>query len=436
MKLDRRTVLRGSLAGVAAALALPRLEAMLDRNGEAHADGTPLPKSFVVWFFGNGIDPKRWVPAATGASWVPSEQLAPLAPVKDYVSVVTNMRLRPPRTNEPHVNGPCGILTGDDFQGRTFQDGTVKRASIDQVAAAILSKGAPFRSLEVRIGAYHGGGTAIDHISHSGPGTPNRGENDPKAVFGRLFGASFQQPNATPDPMLAVRRSMLDVVRADAKALQARLGAADRARLDQHLTGIRALETRLSAAPAAPTCKKPAAPNDPATLRARAEIMSELVTMALACDLTRVVAYTFTTPASHIQYPDVDVKEDIHEWGHVHGVDTIVNRAIVYFMENFAGLLGKMKATSLGAGNVLDQACVFATSCIGYGPSHGWSDYPLLIAGKAGGALRHPGIHHRAPTEDTASRVPLTILRALDVPAAEWGVGSLQTNQPLGELLV
>ncbi len=439
-RLGRRALLRGAVGASAAAIALPRLDAMLHHNGEAYADGTPLPKCFVLWYWGLGNDPKRWVPKATGSGFALSEQLAPLEPVKDYVSLVTNMRPRPPRNDWPHLTGQVGLLTGDDYQGTSFMDGTVKRPSLDQVIAGVVGGGARFKSLEVRIGPIDPGqGTAQDHVSHNGPNNPNRGETDVNAMFTRLFGSGFQAPGAAqnaPSPRDQVRKSILDLVLQDAARLEPRLGANDRARLEQHLDAVRSLETRLTTvAPAAPTCQKPATPTTPADMTARSDIMSQLVAMALACDLTRVVTYEYTSPATHMQYPEIGVHEDVHEWGHTHGVDDLVEKSIMYWMKAFSTFLTGLKNTPDANGNVLDRACVFGTSCTGFAPTHDFADFPLVIVGRAAGSLVYPGIHFRPASEDTASRVPLTLLKAMGLPNTEWGVGPLHTDKVIGELL-
>ena len=82
--LPRRTLLRGFLGGAAIALPLPRLAGMLNSNGTAYANGTPLKPRYLTWFFGNGIDAAQWVPAATGtgAAWALSPSLQPLAEYK------------------------------------------------------------------------------------------------------------------------------------------------------------------------------------------------------------------------------------------------------------------------------------------------------------------------------------------------------------------
>ncbi|HWO13905.1 MAG TPA: DUF1552 domain-containing protein, partial [Polyangiaceae bacterium] len=111
--ISRRAVLRGMLAGgVAVSVPLPRLAGMLNGNGTAYAQGAPLPVRFGTWFFGNGIIPDRWVPSTTGQGdgWQLSEQLAPLAEVKPWLSVLTGLSIKVPNTS-PHASHPCAALT-------------------------------------------------------------------------------------------------------------------------------------------------------------------------------------------------------------------------------------------------------------------------------------------------------------------------------------
>ena len=111
--LDRRTFLRGTaLTGASVAVGLPLLDSMLSLGGTALADGSPLPLRFAVWFWGNGSDPDRWAPSTTGPGWEPSEMLAGIAGVKDYVNVVSGTTLPVAGRNNPHVEGAVGILVG------------------------------------------------------------------------------------------------------------------------------------------------------------------------------------------------------------------------------------------------------------------------------------------------------------------------------------
>ena len=95
--LPRRTVLRGVLAGgIGVAIPLPRMAGMLNGNGTAYAAGGALPLRYGTWFFGNGINPPEWVPAATGvgSAWTLSPALMPLQPVKSYLQVITGLTTR------------------------------------------------------------------------------------------------------------------------------------------------------------------------------------------------------------------------------------------------------------------------------------------------------------------------------------------------------
>src|ERR1700712_1725147 len=87
--LSRRRLLRGAALGVGAAVGLPVLEAMLEQHGVALADGTPLPKRFGGYYWGNGVVASSWFPAQSGASWELSSLLSPFASVKDYISIVS-----------------------------------------------------------------------------------------------------------------------------------------------------------------------------------------------------------------------------------------------------------------------------------------------------------------------------------------------------------
>ena len=92
LSLPRRTMLKGALGGGVVAMALPLLEAMVDEHGEAHADGTELPRRLLTWMFGNGCRLEHWIPAATGPDYTLTPELEPLAAVKSDVRVLTGFR--------------------------------------------------------------------------------------------------------------------------------------------------------------------------------------------------------------------------------------------------------------------------------------------------------------------------------------------------------
>jgi hypothetical protein len=129
-----------------------------------------------------------------------------------------------------------------------------------------------------------------------------------------------------------------------------------------------------------------------------------------------------------VDYPDVfpggiqfnGSPTSFHEYAHNAGIDDTVRLGITYFLEMYAEFLEALRALPEGDGNVLDSACILGTTEVAYGPNHGFTNYPLLVGGGAGGALQHPGVHVVA-TGDVATKVPFTCLRAVDVPIASWG---------------
>ncbi len=458
--MNRRTFLRGSVGGAGVAVALPGLEAMFNGNGDALADGSPSPKRFVVWFWGNGNEPDKWTPAGTGAGWTPSEPLQSLAPIKDYVSVVSGTRLPTRGRNNPHAEGVVALMGGTNPElhpsftgaGGDWNYMSFAGPSLDQVIAAKIGPGTPFKSLEVGATPPHGStgpGNAVSYISHNGPYNPNPYAQQPLDVFTRLFRSRTVMGNSGgPDPMLAVRASILDAIRQETVALKQRVGSSDKRRLDDHLESIRTLEQRVKMSannPSVTGCKQPAEPAAKVSgERTRAKILGDLVGMALACDLTRVATLQFSSPASHVGYEPFPAAllcngapTSFHEYEHCNGFTDTTRMVLRYFVDEFGKFAASLKAIADGAGNLLDQTCVLGTSEIAGGWVHKFDNYPVLIAGKAGGALK-AGLHVPV-TGDAAAinacRVPLTLLRAFGVPQTDWGKDQFATKNPITDLL-
>lgn len=451
--ISRRAMLRGALGASTVAVGLPLLEAMLDANGEALANGAPLPLRFGVWFWGNGTQPGAWAPAVQGPGWEATGLLAGLAPVKDYISVVSGGVLPVLKTHNPHVEGAVGILAAGNpllhgsynGQNNDWDFLTVPSPSVDQLAVPTLAGASPFRTLTLCVtpvhtsdaGSNNAPGTAISYISHPAPYVFNPPIMDPSELFAALFGV-IKPGEIQPDAL--ARAKVLDVIRADAAALRTRLGKNDRTRLDLHLEGIHELQNRLTAmVMGGEACVMPLDPGNPESERLRARAMAELVAMAFACDLSRVVSLEFSSPASHVDYPDIGIDSQglgtsFHEYEHQKGYDANVLKGLGYFMELFADFVAALKALPEAGGNLLDRCCILGTSDVAGGWDHAMNDYPLLVAGRAGGALQYPGVHATL-AGGNAARVPLTCLRAVGVPIETFGSDQFATNQPVAELL-
>ncbi len=469
--LPRRTVLRGMLAGgIGVAIPLPRMAGMLNGNGTAYASGAPLPLRYGTWFFGNGINPPEWVPAATGvgSAWTLSKALSPLLPVKSYLQVITGMTNKIP-PDPAHKGRPAAALTGANAGSVDVQ-----LPSIDQVLAPILNAGsmpALPGGLHVGISNTSGAGALDLRVSFRGPNASNPPQYDPAAVYKQLvmFGGGTMTGGTKPtgpDPELARRKRALDAVLDSAASLRARLGKADQIRLDQHLDGVHQIENQiaiLSSMPTMPTTTS-AKLVDPATAypnmgavgtitKLRSSAMTDLVVFALATDITRVFSFMFTCAACHGSYADAGLDPvTFHEdYGHrksPKGMDYATQgflTGVQFNMTNLNNTLAAMMNTADGAGNLLDNSVVYSTSCTSESQTHSGNDYPLLVAGKAGGKLKTdqhirqvtapPGTTG-APNGDNSSKVPYTIMTALGRPEGAWGLGDSQVSTGLPAMLV
>lgn len=421
ISLDRRTFLRGVFGGAAVSIALPWLEVMGDKAWAESA-----PRRFGVWFFGNGVRSEHWVPSGTGTTWTPGEELAPLETVRGYVSVLSGFQMKV-FPYHAHHSGMAGIMTGDTF----FKLGNVRdtivstfgHQSIDQVAADTLSGETQFRSLELGVCRFRGTdeGTTFEHLSHNGPNNPNPSEYSPARVFTRLFGGQ------TSAKVNSARKSVLDAVRGQATSLRNKVSAYDRIRLEQHLDSIRAIEQRIDLASA--QCKTPPQAMDipdqdgKEQIEQQNRLMSDLLAVALACDLSRVFTVMFSSCGSGVIVWQAGATNGLHYTCHVEPVpQPIVHQATVFTMKQFAYFLSRLRDTPEAGGNLLDSCAILCTSEHTEGNTHSMDDFPILVAGKAGGKLKG-GIHYRSATKENTSKALLTVLRAAGVQRSEFGYG-------------
>jgi hypothetical protein len=445
LKLNRRTVLRGTIGGVAVSVGLPPLEAMFNASGTAYAQSAgTIPKRLGLFFWGNGVKLDRWVPPTTGAGWTPSPSLQPFATagVKDYVNVVTGMNVKS-GNERGHHSGLTGIMSGAALIAQPHPNSnyvsTYSQPSIDQVAAAVIGTTTRFKSLEVGVSkkVVGGEGTTLKYLSHNGPDSFNPPEYNPRNVFNRLFGADFTPPMGGSAPVVDVtktlRKSVLDAVLADMNTLKGRVGATDKLRLDSHMNNIRAIENRLipttTPTPTGTTaCVRPVQPAAPPTsgaepIVATNKAMSDLIAMALACDQTRVFSVMFTGSVGYTVFSDLGITTGHHDLTHNEAGDQPqVQATTVYTMEQFAALLAALKAIPEGAGNLLDSCAILASSDTADGKAHSITNYPILVAGRAGGKLKYPSVHYKSNGENT-SMVLLSILRSVGLNLTQFGTG-------------
>lgn len=422
--ISRRRFLRGVLGGATVFVGLPYFEAMLNSTGTALADGGGFPRRFGLYFWGNGVLPARWVPAETGAGYALSEQLEPLASIRDVLTVITGTEVKVPNL-EPHWSGASGILTGRPLLFKPGGDYTMPSATVDQLIAAQIGNSTRFRSIEF-------GAKPSEGQSYNGPDNRNPAESSPFRLYERIFGAEFREPgsDAPPDPTIALRRSALDSVMTDIGAFQRELGASDRARLDQHLTSVRELELRLARLAEDPVtlaaCTRPEAPlEDYPDLEGRPQLaeanraMCDIIALALACDQTRVFSNFITSPLNNLLLAGSSAGH--HQLTHDEpGDQPQVNEIVKLVMGEYAYLVEKLRSIPEGDGTLLDHSVVLGTTDISYGRTHGLGEFPILYAGTADGRLV-TGQHIRSELSENASSVMLSLMRSVDAVVASYG---------------
>jgi hypothetical protein len=414
----------------------------LNGNGDAFADGTELPRRFGVFFWGNGrgIDAKRWNPAATGTSWEVSPQLAPLAAYKPYLNVVSGTKVKLQNSPQGHHRGSVAILSGRDFvtqpaNGAPYRS-TFAGPSIDQTIAAVTGAMTPFKSLELGISSKLDKveGTTLQFISHNGPDSGNQQEYDPVKLFDRIFTAGAGMGPAQ-DPELVkkaaeMKASVLDSVLADLGALETRVGARDKARLQQHADNIRAIEKRLGTTGTnlSAECMNPTRPGALGTnpkgepFEERVLAMSKVLSLALACDLTRVFSIQFTGSASNPVFHPIGISGGNHDITHQGAAgQEQVDASTIWTMKQFGVFLGALESAVEGDSNLLKQSAIMATSDTSDGSAHSVDDYPILIAGSAGGFFKNPGVHYRSSNGENSSMALLSLVRSMGLTVTEYG---------------
>lgn len=450
--IGRRSVLRGVIGGLPVAIALPSLEAMVSGRGRAWGQAV-APRRLGLWFWGNGVKMPQWRPTTVGANWTPAASTTPLADaaIKNYVNIVTGMDVKA-GNERGHHSGVAALFSGSailpqDHPNSNYKS-TFREPSLDKQLAKELAPSTKFATLEVGVSnkVATGEGTTTTYLSHSGPDAPNPAEYDAAKVFDRVFaGVSTTGTTAPPvtDAGKALRQSVLDAVKTDIGRLQTRIGAHDKQRLEQHLTNIRAIEQQImqtgTATPVPANCgaqTKPVVIGDTRQkedVTKRNQIMSDLLAVTLACDLTRIFSVHFSGSFGYTNYwqADAAITAGHHDLTHNEAGDQAqVQQCSTFIMAQMAYLLKKLKSTpDIDGKSVLDNIVILGSSDVADGKAHSVTDYPIVVAGGGSGYLKNPGVHYKSNKENT-SNVLLTVMRAAGSKVTSVGTDKGLSSTP------
>ncbi len=432
-QLPRRTFLKG----MGTAVALPLLDCMRPALAQANTVAKP-PVRLAFVYVPNGIVMEDWTPKATGSDFEFTRILKPLEPYRKDLFVLSGLAA--------HNGNALGDGPGDHARaGASFLTGVHCRKtagvdihngiSADQIAAQRLASETRLPSIELgcedsrTVGECDSGYSCAytNSISWRSPTTPMPPEINPRSAFERLFGTA----DLSLDPKTRARRAMyrksiLDMVRQDTEGLVKTLGQTDRRKMDEYLTAIREIETRIEKAEqenyeAAPPIEKPA--GIPFTFSDYVKLMFDLQIIAFKADITRVSTLMIAREGSVRSYPEIDVPDPHHPLTHHRGnVEWIarVSKINSLHVELFSYFLNRMKTTEDGDGTLLDHSMIVYGSGLSDGNRHEHEDLPILLAGRGDGSLK-PGRHILYPQETPLTNLYLALLDRCGVRSESIG---------------
>lgn len=414
--MSRRTLLRGA-GGVA--IALPFLDAMSPRLARAAA----APRRLFLMHNQNGVVPEAWFPAGSEKDFKLATAMAPLESLKSNLIILDGVDKQQNKDNgTAHARGMASTFTGN-----TSKDGFADGPSIDQPVANAISAGTRFKYILA-------GKVSNYHVFHSGPRMMIPPVDDPKATFDRMF-TGFTPPASTgaappasggvnPDfaRLRARKKSILDHALEEYRRVSASVGAGDRRRLEVHAETIRQIERGLDAAGSSPAaagagCRKPEGAPADGGYDVRGKANMELLCLALACDMTRVVGMQWTSHGTAFSWLGVTTLHHplAHQTGSA-GADAQLTKILTWHAQQAADALNRLKSYQEADGTVFDSTLFVWGNEISTG-SHKFPRAPYLMAtGKllpGGRYLKFNGLPH--PT------VLVSVANVMGLPLTSFG---------------
>jgi hypothetical protein len=430
-RVTRRTVLRAA----GAAVALPFLDAMLPRLHAAPSTFKPWAKSaveavprMICCYVPNGVNIAEWVPKDDGDKYTLSPTLEAL---KDYRNDFTVMSgLGHPASTGGH-SGADTWLTAANLKAKPGADYT-NTVSVDQLAAELHGKKTRFPSLQLGDMSGTGGAGHSHTLSFDGNGTPLPAENSPRRLFERLFVPDTAGDKQAARKRYAERRSILDDLADESAALNKKLGAKDKQKLDEYLSSVRQTEKQVERMQSWVDVPKPEVKDTGLQLASKPmdghdrpmwlDVMLELSYLAFVTDLTRVITFEWSREAGGYGGGG----ENHHELSH-HGGDAGMLKKLAdidrFHLSKLGRFLGHLKSTTEGDGVMLDRTVVVYGSGMnsGTGGDHSPKNLPLLVAGgsKLGLKLgRH--IKHDPAKHPPLSNVLLSVVQKMGVETTKF----------------
>jgi len=436
--LDRRFFLRG----VGAAIALPALDAMTPALSSAASTSSgaavPAPLRMAFTYIPNGVTIQDWTPMASGANFDLPRILKPLTPFQKNVLVLSGLSHHNAEAlgDGPgdHARAGACFLTGvhpKKTAGADIHSGV----SVDQVVARTFDNSMRLPSIELgcedsrTVGNCDSGYSCAytNSISWRSATTPNPPETNPRLVFERLFGTDdFNEDPATRARRSLLRQSILDVVNARTQKLVSTLGASDRRKMDEYLTGVREVEKRIQMAEQdnhkfTPSIEKPA--GIPEHYSEYVKLMYDLQVLAYQADITRVSSLQLGREASVRTYGEIGVPDPHHAISHHRNIPELIDKISkinTFHVSLLAYFLQRLQDTKEGDGSLLDRVMIVYGSAICDGNAHSHGNLPVLVAGGTNGQIK-TGQHLEYPAGTPMTNLYLSLLECMNIHVDRLG---------------
>ncbi|MCA9649808.1 MAG: DUF1552 domain-containing protein [Myxococcales bacterium] len=372
---------------------------LLDREVEAAPGDFPL--RLILLFSANGTLHERWQPSGSENDFTLGQILQPLDAYKDQMLVLDGLEMSRAGPGDGHQKGMGILWTGNTLlEGTEFEGGGDAGTagwgggiSVEQHIANTVGLETPYKSLE--FGVQTQGATVWSRMSYAGANQPIAPEDNPAAMYDRLF-ADFDVDATELERIKTQRQSVIDLVKGDLDSLMIRHGSADdKLKIQAHLDAIRAVEQRNQAE--VPSCEIPAAPaaidhnaNDNYPLVS--QLQTDLMAMALTCDLTRVASLQWSRSVSNVRFTWKGITDGHHDHSHLGDSDPVmidnISSINVWYAEQVRYLMDTLAAIPEGDGSVLDNTLIVWGNELSRGNSHGNNPIPFVLLGGAGGRLQ------------------------------------------------
>ena len=417
---------RKFMGGAGGVVSLPVLESLLPRK--LWASEQRAAKRFIVYYVPNGRHQDAFRPKLVGKNFDLPTSLAPLMPLKDYLTVLSGFR---DVASETTLTCDHAKAAGPALTGMPILDGfkTHNGISVDQQMVQALKLATQFKSLQwtaAEPGVNDCGASAIytQIISWADVNTPLSPLTNPKAAFNQLFsGYDASATEAQRALRTAMQKSVLDFVVEDVKSMNAKVNASDKVKLDEYLTGVRDIERRVISTN---TCGKdpplkPGRLDHPNTVRA----FNDLMALAIRCDMTRVITFMLEYETSYRVYEFLFPGKGSaghHSLSH-YGSQEQLNQLIqveTWETSMFLDLALKLKAIPDGEGNLLDNTILLLQPGMGQGSNHDHGNITMAMLGKGGGTI-NVGQHIQRNGE-AVGNIHVSLLNAMGVKTEVFGI--------------